>query len=387
MRYSARQAETTWYYKTAMSETFDIPPGEDRRLRYGWTTGACATAAARAAYGALVTGRFPDPVEIVLPRGKRPRFDLAATALKDGCARAAIVKDAGDDPDVTHGALIEAAVRYAAPGSGVTFRAGEGVGTVTRPGLPLAVGEPAINPAPRRMIAENIAAARRAHGGGEDVEVTISVEGGAALARKTWNERLGIVGGLSILGTTGVVVPYSCSAWIHSIHRGIDVARAATLSHVAASTGSVSEKAVAALYGLPLTALLDMGDFVGATLKYLRIHPIPRLTIAGGFGKLSKLAAGHMDLHSKRSQVDTGFLARLAEQTGAGAGIAQAIADEASAGAALRRAREEGIAIGDAVAAAARAECLTLAEGAFDVEILVYDRLGAPVGRAGFAGP
>ena len=370
-----------------MSETFDIPPDDDRRLKYGWTTGACATAAARAAYCALVTGQFPDPVEIVLPKGERPHFFLAASALEDGQARAAIVKDAGDDPDVTHGALIEAAVRFAAPGSGVAFQAGDGVGTVTLSGLPLAVGEPAINPAPRRMIVDNIAEARRAHGGGEDIEVTISVENGVALAKKTWNARLGIIGGLSILGTTGIVVPYSCSAWIHSIHRGIDVARAANLPHVAASTGSTSENAVAELYGLPLMALLDMGDFVGGTLKYLRNHPIPRLTIAGGFGKLSKLAAGHMDLHSKRSQIDTGFLARLAEQTGAGADTTKAIAAETSAGTALQRAQMDGIAIGDAVAAAARSECLKLAEDAFDVEILVYDRLGEAVGRAGFAAP
>ena len=370
-----------------MSETSEIPPVDDRRLKYGWTTGACATAAARAAYCALVTGRFPDPVEIVLPKGERPQFALAASALEDGQARAAIVKDAGDDPDVTHGALIEVSVRFSAPGSGVIFRAGDGVGRVTLPGLPLDVGEPAINPAPRRMITDNIAEARRAHSGGEDVEVTISVENGVALAKKTWNERLGIIGGLSILGTTGIVVPYSCSAWIHSIHRGIDVARAAHLSHVAASTGSTSEKAVAALYGLPLIALLDMGDFVGGTLKYLRNHPIPRLTIAGGFGKLSKLAAGHMDLHSKRSQVDTGFLARLAEQTGASPATVKAIAAEPSAGVALLRARKDKIAIGDAVAVEARTECLKLAEGAFDVEILVYDRLGARVGRAAFGAP
>jgi cobalt-precorrin-5B (C1)-methyltransferase len=368
-------------------ETFDIPSDDDRRLKFGWTTGACATAAARAAYCALVTGRFPDPVEIVLPKGERPHFNLAAATLEDAQARATIVKDAGDDPDVTHGALIETTVRFASPGSGVTFRAGHGVGMVTRPGLPLDVGEPAINPAPRRMIVDNIAEARRAHGGGEDVEVTISVEGGEALAKKTWNERLGIVGGLSILGTTGIVVPYSCSAWIHSIHRGIDVARAANLSHVAASTGSTSEKAVAAHYGLPLIALLDMGDFVGGTLKYLRNHPIPRLTIAGGFGKLSKLAAGHMDLHSKRSQVDTGFLARLAEQTGASDETAKAIAAETTAGAVLLLAQKNGVAIGDAVAAAARTECLLVAGGAFDVEILVYDRLGEPVGRAGIAAP
>ena len=368
-----------------MSETFDIPPEEDRRLKYGWTTGACATAAARAAYSALVTGQFPDPVEIALPKGERPQFVLAASVLEDGWARASIIKDAGDDPDVTHGALIEVLVQFAEPGSGTTFLAGKGVGTVTLPGLPLGVGEPAINPAPRQMIIDNIAEARRICGGGEDVEVTISVVNGVALAKKTWNARLGIIGGLSILGTTGIVVPYSCSAWIHSIHRGIDVARAANLSHVAASTGSTSEKAVAALYGLPLIGLLDMGDFVGGTLKYIRNHAIPRLTIAGGFGKLSKLAAGHMDLHSKRSQVDTAFLSKLAIQAGASGETAKSIAAETTAGAALLRAQKDGIAIGDAVATAARNECLTLAEGAFDVEVLVYDRRGNPVGRAPFA--
>lgn len=372
------------YYKSVVSETSDIAPAEDRRLKYGWTTGACATAAARAAYIALVTGTFPDPAQITLPKGQTPSFALAAASLEDGVARAAIIKDAGDDPDVTHGAVIGVALRIGAPGSGVTFQAGDGVGTVTRPGLPLDVGEPAINPAPRRMIIDNLAEARRTLGGPVDMEITISVEGGEALAKKTWNARLGIVGGLSILGTTGIVVPYSCSAWIHSIHRGIDVARAADLSHIAASTGSTSEKAVAALYELPLIALIDMGDFVGGTLKYLRQHPIERLTIAGGFAKLSKLAAGHMDLHSKRSRIDPALLALFAEQAGASPDTKAAMAASESAGAILQIAAKETIAIGDAVANAARTESLKIAGGAFDVEIIAYDRLGKIVGRAGF---
>lgn len=369
-----------------MSETSDITPAEDRRLKYGWTTGACATAAARAAYVALVTGKFPNPVTIVLPKGQTPDFALASSSVEDGLARAAIIKDAGDDPDVTHGAEIEVALRFAAPGSGVIFQAGAGVGTVTRPGLPLDVGEPAINPAPRQMIIDNLAEARAAYGGPEDLEITISVENGEALAEKTWNARLGILGGLSILGTTGIVVPYSCSAWIHSIHRGIDVARAANLSHIAASTGSTSEKAVAPLYDFPLIALIDMGDFVGGTLKYLRAHPIERLTIAGGFAKLSKLAAGHMDLHSKRSQVDPRFLAGLAEQAGASADIVAAMAAAESAGAILQIAHTAAIALGNTVAATARAESLKIAEGAFDIEIIAYDRFGKTVGRAGFTG-
>src|SRR5579872_6766605 len=253
-----------------------MPAPETPKLRRGWTTGACAAAAARAAFGALLTGQFPDPVSIRLPRGQKPSFPLALSELAASEARAGIVKDAGDDPDVTHGALVIAAVAWAAPGSGIAFRAGDGVGTVTRAGLPLAVGEPAINPAPRAMIAEALHDLAEANGAPPpDLTVTVSIPGGEVLAEKTMNARLGIVGGLSILGTTGIVVPYSCASWIHAIHRGIDVARAAGLEHIAAATGSTSERAVQSLYGMPEHALIDMGDFAGGTLKYLRSHPVP----------------------------------------------------------------------------------------------------------------
>src|ERR1700676_1607729 len=272
---------------------------QDRPLRRGWTTGACATAAAKAAYAALVTGEFPDPVAVTLPRGARVSFALALTRRDAGSATAGVIKDAGDDPDVTHGALIVATVRAGAPGSGVTFRAGAGVGTVTRPGLAIAPGEPAINPVPRRMIRDAIAEVAALENRARDVEVEIAIPGGEELAAKTLNGRLGIVGGLSILGTTGIVVPYSCSSWIHAIHSGIDVARAAGLLHVAGATGSNSEAAVQKLHGLSETALIDMGDFVGGMLKYAKRHPVPRITIAGGFAKMTKLGQGLLDLHSK----------------------------------------------------------------------------------------
>lgn len=165
-------------------------------LRFGWTTGACATAATTAAYTALLTGAFPDPVEIVLPKGQRPAFALAREALQDRMAFAGVVKDAGDDPDVTHGALVGATVRPAPAGAGVVFRAGPGVGTVTKPGLPLPVGEPAINPVPREMIRTAVAEVAGRYGGTGDVFVEISVERGEELARRTWNPRLGILGGL-----------------------------------------------------------------------------------------------------------------------------------------------------------------------------------------------
>ena len=331
-----------------------MSPPKGERLRRGWTTGACATAATRAAYTALLTGEFPDPVTIDLPRGRRPSFALATEELGDGFARAGIVKDAGDDPDVTHLALVHSTVREGAPGSGVAFQAGPGVGTVTRPGLPVPVGEPAINPVPRRMMEETVAEVAAAHGASGDAVVEIGVRDGERLAEKTWNPRLGIVGGLSILGTTGVVIPYSCSAWIHSIHRGVDVARAMGLDHVAGCTGRTSEGAVRKLHGLPLEAMLDMGDFAGGLLKYIRRHPVPRLTVGGGFAKISKLADGHLDLHSARSQVDLDGLAARAAGCGADAALADRIRSANTAGEALALAERARVPLARAVADAAR---------------------------------
>ncbi|MFD9035437.1 cobalt-precorrin-5B (C(1))-methyltransferase [Streptomyces sp. NPDC059567] len=357
-------------------------------LRPGWTTGACATAATTAAYTALLTGEFPDPVTITLPKGGRPAFALAAEELGSGAAMAGIVKDAGDDPDVTHGALVRSTVRILPAGSGVVFRAGPGVGTVTLPGLPLDVGEPAINPVPRQMMRAHVAEVAATHGGTGDVEITVSVDHGEEIARSTWNPRIGILGGLSILGTTGIVVPYSCSAWIDSIRRGVDVARAAGLAHVAGCTGSTSEKTVSTLYDLPEIALLDMGDFAGAVLKYIRRHPVDRLTICGGFAKLSKLAAGHLDLHSARSQVDKGFLADLARTGGASEALAEEIASANTGLAALRLCEAAGVPLGDLVAARSRDEALAVLRGApVAVDVICIDRAGTVVGRSTTAGP
>ncbi|MCZ2860485.1 cobalt-precorrin-5B (C(1))-methyltransferase [Blastococcus sp. VKM Ac-2987] len=356
---------------------------EGTGLRSGWTTGACATAAATAAYTALLTGEFPDPVTIDLPKDRHPSFALATERLEDGAATAGVVKDAGDDPDVTHGALVSVRVTHGAPGRGVAFRAGEGVGTVTKPGLPLPVGEPAINPMPRQFIRAHVAAVAARHGGTGDVVVEVSVEDGAELARRTWNPRLGILGGLSILGTTGVVVPYSCSAWIDSIRRGVDVARAAGYAHVAACTGSTSERVAVETYGLPEDALLDMGDFAGAVLKYLRRHPVERLTVAGGIGKLAKLADGHLDLHSGRSQVSTESLAAMVLGAGGPAALAERVRAANTALDALQQCQAAGLPLGDLVAAGARETALGVLRGApVAVDVLVIDRAGTVVGRA-----
>jgi cobalt-precorrin-5B (C1)-methyltransferase len=359
---------------------------QDRPLRRGWTTGTCATAAAKAAYAALLRGEFPDPVEVTLPGGGRPAFALATTARGEGSATAGVVKDAGDDPDVTNGALIMATVRRGGSGSGVSFRAGEGVGTVTRPGLPVPPGEPAINPVPRQMIRDAIAEVAVENGDAGDVEIELVIPGGEALAAKTMNGRLGIVGGLSILGTTGIVVPYSCSAWIHSIYSGIDVARAAGLTHIAGSTGSASEEAVKKLHDLSETALIDMGDFVGGMLKYLRTHPVPRVTIAGGVGKMTKLAQGLLDLHSRRGSVDLAVLAQLAEKAGGSPALAAHILASNTAAEAFAHAEGEGVALGNEVAKAGWETAAAVVAGKdVEVEIVLFDRERRLVGHAPFA--
>ncbi|MBI1245013.1 MAG: cobalt-precorrin-5B (C(1))-methyltransferase [Alphaproteobacteria bacterium] len=361
----------------------ELPPRPDGPLRSGWTTGACAAAAARAAGEALVTGHMPATVEIRLPKGQVPRFAVVNPGSGPDWAEAGIVKDAGDDPDVTHGAEIRTRVEAGPAGTGVTFTAGDGVGTVTRPGLPLAVGEPAINPVPRALIAASLAEVNVQFGGPADWHVRVSVPGGAALAAKTLNSRLGILGGISILGTTGIVTPYSCAAWIHSIHRGIDVARAAGLTHVAAATGSTSEAFVQKLYGLPEHALIDMGDFAGGTLKYLRAKPVARVTLAGGFAKLAKLAAGAMDLHSARSRVDGSHLARTLSELGANDALLYEAKEGAPAGAILRQARDAGLPVGEAIARQALDVARSIVGPAVALDVVVVDRAGELVGRAG----
>lgn len=366
-----------------MEKTNPEDDAPQRPLRYGWTTGACATAAARAAVTALWTKHFPDPVIVTLPNGAQPGFALAHQDIGPDWAEAGIVKDAGDDPDVTHGALVIARVSNGVPGSGVAFRAGQGVGTITRPGLPLAIGEPAINPVPRQMIRNAIEEAAQQFSTQSDVIVELSIPGGEKIAEKTLNPRLGIVGGLSILGTTGIVVPFSCSAWIHSIHRGIDVARASGITHVAGATGSTSEIAAAKHYNLSDVALIDMGDFAGGMLKYLKSHPVPRVTVAGGFAKMSKLAEGRMDLHSRRGLVNIDRIADWLAERGADAGIVHAARGANTAQQILELAQIEKIPLADDIAVRACAFAAKALSGSgIGVDVLVFDRAGQLSGQS-----
>lgn len=342
------------------------PTGE---LRRGWTTGACATAACKAALDALWGGEFGTDVTITLPKGETPVFPLACVDRGDGWAEVGITKDAGDDPDVTHGALI--VVRVSQNAKQVKFVAGEGVGTVTKAGLPIGVGEPAVNPVPRQLMHDVVVQQAQKYDQDPFVTINISIPGGEEIALKTWNGRLGIVGGLSILGTTGVVRPFSCAAWIASIHRGVDVARANNMVHVAGCTGATSEKVVQDLYGLTDFAMLDMGDFSGGLLKYIAKNPVPRLTIGGGIGKIVKLAQGAVDLHSSRSQVDFDALNEWTD------------IDVSDANTALEAVERAGDALAIRVAQEAHKRVVKQLKGAeTQVDIVVIDRAGRILGRS-----
>ncbi|WP_085625785.1 MULTISPECIES: cobalt-precorrin-5B (C(1))-methyltransferase [unclassified Pseudomonas] len=351
-------------------------------LRSGLTTGSCATATSLAAARLLLGGESSDAVSITLPKGKVVQMRLEFCRLFDQGAEAGTLKDAGDDPDVTHGALLYSQVRLLAE-PGIRFVAGTGVGTVTRPGLVLAVGEPAINPVPRRMISEHLQRLADEYGYSGGFEVTVNVQGGEQLALKTMNPRLGILGGLSILGTSGIVRPFSCAAYIASIHQGIDVAHTNGYTHIAACTGNASEDTMRRVYGLPEIALIEMGDFVGAVLKHLRKVPVPRLTLCGGFGKISKLAAGHMDLHSRHSSIDLPQLAGWAADIGADEALQASIIAANTSQKALALAHAAGIPLGDAVCAHALAFACSVVPAQVQVEVFAIDRQGGIVGRAG----
>lgn len=359
----------------------DETPEQPAPLRSGYTTGSCATATSLAAARLLLGGAVLDAVEITLPKGQQVLMRLEFCRLVEGGAEAGTLKDAGDDPDVTHGALIYAQVRLAAE-PGVRFHAGPGVGTVTKPGLTLAVGEPAINPVPRQMMTSHLAQLAVEHGYAGGFEVTVCVQGGEELARKTMNPRLGILGGLSILGTTGIVRPFSCSAYIASIHQGIDVARANGFTHLSACTGNASEDAMRQRYHLDDTALIEMGDFVGAVLKHLRKAPVDKLSLCGGFGKISKLAAGHMDLHSRHSSIDLPQLAAWAGEIGASPELQQDMREANTSQQALVLASKAGIRLGDAVCARALAFARKIVPPQVALEVFAIDRQGNIVGEA-----
>jgi len=291
----------------------DKPKG---KLRTGYTTGACATAATKGALLTLMSGQPQREVEIELPIGEKAVFTLAECTLNDGSAACGVVKDAGDDPDVTHQALIKATVSWIAT-PGIKLEAGEGVGVVTKPGLGLEVGAPDITRTPRKMIEGVILEVAGEKLKERGVCVVFSVPGGADLAKKTELPRLGVTGGIAILGNTGIVRPYSTAAFKASIGIAIEVAAKAGHRHLVFTTGGQSEKWAMKLLTLPQDAFIQMGDFVGHALRESARRGIEKVTIVGFPGKLSKIAMGKMQTHAAGSDVDIGFLADTAMACGA----------------------------------------------------------------------
>ena len=352
-------------------------PVKPKGTRTGFTTGACAAAAARAAAAGLVNGTMADAVECLLPNGKRVRFAVAESHLETAYARAVIIKDAGDDPDRTHGAHLTAEVRLLpeAPGA-VRLKGGAGVGTVTQPGLGLEVGTPAINPVPRRNIEENVrevAASLLAHRG---LEVTISVPGGDVMAQKTLNGRLGIVGGISILGTSGIVRPYSTAAFRESVIQGVEVAAAQGQDIVVLTTGGRTEKfAMRQLPELPAVCFVQMGDFLRHALKTVVKQGIRHVVIGGMVGKLAKMAQGETLTHAMRTDVDTALLAELAARIGAEEALCADIREAKTARYALERLTECGLAdaFHQALAESAARAILAHYPGKFSLRILMCD--------------
>jgi cobalt-precorrin-5B (C1)-methyltransferase len=294
-----------------MSELQEIPEGP---LRSGYTTGACATACSKAALQALLTQKEVKQVAIMLPVGEMATFDMVSCVTSLTESTCTTQKDAGDDPDVTHGAIIGATVQLNNTGT-IRFLQGKGVGKVTLPGLEINVGEPAINPVPRLMI-ENACKKVLAEHGLEDkgVDVTIFVEEGDKIAKRTLNERLGIIGGISILGTTGIVTPFSASSYIASIRQGIDVALANGVDELVINSGARSEKSLKSMFPhLPEFAFIHYGNWIGETLQKVSESAVKKVNMGIMLGKAVKLAEGQLDTHSSKNTWNKAFIYQLAK--------------------------------------------------------------------------
>lgn len=347
-------------------------------LRTGWTTGTCTAAAAKAAVTGLLTGQVPETVEVGLPSGKRVAFDVVDADPSEPW-RAAVVKDAGDDPDVTNGAHLTVEARWlpvGSPAGTVELVAGDGVGTITLPGLGLEVGAPAINPVPARMIRAAVAEVAD-----RPVTLTVSVPGGEEMASKTSNARLGIMGGISILGTTGVVRPFSTASWRASVVQQVDVAAAQGRDVIVLSTGGRTDAAAQRLLPeLPPVCFVEVGDFTGIALRRAAGAGMSRVVFVGMAGKIAKLAAGVLMTHYRRSKVDVEMLAEVARASGAPAAVVSAATETATARHfAEVCVRERSLDPLAELCRRASASCTEFVNGALDVEVIMVDFEGEQV--------
>jgi cobalt-precorrin-5B (C1)-methyltransferase len=355
---------------------------ESSAMRYGYTTGACAAAAAHAATTALLRQEPVHEVTIDLLDESKATFTISRCTFSRSKALCSVIKDAGDDPDITDGAEIQATVRRTDTPS-VTITGGKGVGVVTKPGLEIPQGMAAINPVPRKMIEHAVMKAMGTTADNRGIEVVVSVPEGERLARRTLNARLGITGGISILGTTGIVIPYSVNAYTTCISQSLDVAVACGYNHVVLTTGRRSEKFAQSELALADECFVQVGDFIGFALEECARRPLAMITVWGMIGKVSKLAAGNLYTNVSHSRIDIGFIAGVA----ASSGIPQETVEKLSSAVTANHLRKMLPAhyvtkLCDRLCTLAAGKCREAVGGKIEVECIITDNNGVILGRA-----
>jgi cobalt-precorrin-5B (C1)-methyltransferase len=356
---------------------------ESKPLRHGYTTGANATAATKAALTTLITGQRQEEATIYIPAGRYVTFTIVNYYIDEKKVTAEVIKDGGDDPDATHRALIQSTVWWS-DDEHIDLDGGIGVGRVTKSGLPVPVGEAAINPVPRKMITEVAKDVLDRYGINRGVKIVISVPDGEEIAKKTLNARLGIIGGISILGTRGIVVPFSNAAYKASIAQAINVAKASDCEHIVITTGGRSEKYAMKQYPhLPEEAFIEMGDFVGFTLKLCKSKKIKKVSMVGMMGKFSKVAQGVMMVHAKSAPIDFEFIAAIAGESGAPSELIEEIKQANTASQVGGWMQERGYdQFFERICEYCNRASLKEIDGGLDIETTLYTLKGEFLGRA-----
>lgn len=353
-----------------------------RPLRSGYTTGACAAAAAKAAVTALSRQEAVKEIKIDLPGSGEASFSIKGCSFDGAYASCSVIKDAGDDPDITDGAEIQAAVSWEKK-PGVIIAGGKGIGRVTRPGMELAVGMDAINPVPRQMIEHSVRQVLNNGLNERGVRVVISVPDGERLAKKTLNARLGIEGGISIIGTTGIVIPYSVSAYKACITQALDIAVASGCRQAVLTTGRRSEKYAQSELALAVECYIQAGDFIGYSLKQCAKRDIDKVIVWGMTGKISKLANGYLYTNISDSRVNIGFLAGVARDCGVPDETVGGLQSAVTANHLRRMLPEEYIgAFCDRLCLLAAGKCSEKVNNAFAIECIMSTFDGIIIGRA-----
>lgn len=353
-------------------------------LRTGYTTGTTATAATKGALYALINGKPIEQVAVSLPKGRTATLKIAWTKNEShGKVTCAAIKDGGDDPDATHGAEICSTVSFSKNATNIHIDGGKGVGRVTKPGLGLEIGKAAINPTPMRMLEQAVREVAGHQLEKLGVEVVISVPDGEEIAKKTDNPRLGILGGISILGTTGLVLPYSTASFAASIRQGLDVATAMDADTIVLTTGGRSEDYARELFKLPDHCFIQMGDFAGYSIKQCANKmSIRHVIIAGFIGKLTKMAMGIKQTHVAGSHVDMEFMARLATECEAPTSVVEEISAANTARHVSEIIKKNNIvSYYDHICKRVYEQMHEYAKGRLQIEVILFEFDGAVIGR------